>query len=108
MSIHKTIKELIQFYVQINYEKYLNDNNLKYIPDNNIKNIVNSFYDGPKRKEHIKSFVVNGIKKLNKSTNEKININLIENMLTEILEDSELAKNRVIKEIQLYQNQQHK
>ena len=29
MNVQKTIKELIQFYVQMNYEKHLKDNNIK-------------------------------------------------------------------------------
>ena len=105
MNVQKTIKELIQFYVQMNYEKHLKDNCITYIPEAEIYLVVNKFYDGEKRKAHIKQFVNNGIITLGKKLNEECNYTNISLMLDEILNDDALAKTRVIEEITLYQRQ---
>ena len=104
MNIQKTIKELIQFYVQTNYNKYLKDNNITLIPKNEIHYIVNKFYDGEERRNHIKMFVLNGIKTFAEKSGEQLNYNNIEKLLNDILEDQELGKTRVIQEIIIYQN----
>jgi len=105
MNIQKTIKELIQFYVQTNYNKYLKDHNISFIPENQLSRVINEFYDGKQRKTHIKSFVINSIKTLAENNNETLNYNNIQLMMDEILEDDELAKSRVTQEILIYQKQ---
>jgi len=103
MNVQKTIKELIQFYVQTNYNKHLKDHNITFIPENEIKNVVNIFYDGEERKNHIKTFVLNGIQTIAEKSSDKLNYENIKILLNDILEDEEMAKNRVIQEIILYQ-----
>jgi len=107
MNVQKTIKELIQFYVQMNYEKHLKDNNIKCIPEEEIYFVVDKFYDGEKRKAHITQFVLNGIKTLAEKSNNECNYTTIKLMLTEILEDDKLVKTRVIQEITVYQRQKN-
>jgi len=105
MNVQKTIKELIQFYVQTNYEKHLKDNNMTHIPEIEIAAVVDLFYDGEKRKAHIKQFVIGGVKTLAEKNKEVCNFTNINIMLTEILDDDNLAKTRVIQEISVYQRQ---
>jgi len=102
MALQKTIKELIEFYVKINYEKYLEENTITTIEKNEIRQVINGFYDGEKRKEHIKKFVLNGIQKLSENGGH-CDLKKINTLLDEILHDSELCKNRVFNEIILYQ-----
>ena len=108
MNVQKTIKELIQFYVQMNYEKHLKDNNIKCIPEEEIYFVVDKFYDGEERKAHIKQFVLNSVKTLAEKSKEDCNYTNITLMLDEILEDDKLAKTRVIQEITIYQRQKNK
>jgi hypothetical protein len=108
MNVQKNIKELIQFYVQMNYEKHLKDNNIECIQEEEIYFVVDKFYDGEKRKAHIKQFVLNGIKTLASKSKDECNYNNITLMLNEILDDDQLVKTRVIEEITIYQRQKSK
>ena len=103
-TIQKHIQDLIFFYVRSNYEKYLKDNKISIIPDNKISKIVNELYTD--RKEHLKSFIKDGLKKILKK--EYPGDLVIINIYTEIFEDDELCKNRIITEIQLYQEKSTK
>lgn len=101
-TIQKHIQDLIFFYVKTNYSQYLKDKNIKYIPNNNISEIVSKLYTD--RKEHLKLFIKDGLKKL---LNDQYPGDLvIVNIYTEIFQDDELCKNRIISEIKLYQEQQ--
>ena len=62
MSIQKHIKDLIFFYVKINYNEYLKDKNIETIEDEEIDSIINMLYD--ERKEHIKIFILKSLQKL--------------------------------------------
>ena len=98
-TLQKHIQDLIFFYVKTNYNKYLEDNNIKTIPDDNISSVVSSLYTD--RKEHLKSFIKEGLQKILKD--EYPGDLVIINIYTEIFEDDDLCKNRIINEIKLYQ-----
>jgi hypothetical protein len=100
-SIQKHIQELIFFYVKTNYTQYLKDNHLSSIPEKNIATVVSELYID--RKEHLKAFIKEGLKKILKD--EYPGDLMIINIYTEIFEDDELCKNRIIAEIRLYQEQ---
>jgi hypothetical protein len=102
MALQKTIKELIEFYVKINYEKYLEENKITTIEEKGIRQVIDKLYDGTKRKEHIKKFVLNGIHKLSENGGH-CDLTRINTLLEEILYDSEICKNRVYIEIITYQ-----
>lgn len=102
MTLQKTIKDLIFFYVKSNYEKYLKENNIIIIPDSEIENVINKLYDG--RKTHIQLFVKDALKQLyEKKMNEYPGDQTIKNLLLNIFQDDDLCKNRVIIEIKLHQ-----
>lgn len=101
-TIQKHIQDLIFFYVKTNYSQYLKDKNLKSIPNDDISKIVSELYSD--RKEHLKVFIKSGLKKILKD--EYPGDLVIINIYTEIFQDDELCKNRIIAEIKLYQEQQ--
>lgn len=101
-TIQKHIQDLIFFYVKTNYSQYLKDKNLKFIPNDDISKIVSELYSD--RKEHLKGFIKSGLKKILKD--EYPGDLVIINIYTEIFQDDDLCKNRIIAEIKLYQEQQ--
>ena len=46
------IKELISFYVKVNYEEYIKENKLKYIETSKLKDLISEMFD--QKKEHMK------------------------------------------------------
>ena len=107
MALQKTIKELIEFYVKINYEKHLKDCEITSIPEAEIRKVIDKFYDGEDRRKHIRIFVLNGIQKLSENGGH-CDLNKINILLEEIMNDECIVKNRVYTEILLYQKSKNK
>ena len=102
MSLQKTIRDLIYFYVKTNYNEYLKDNNIKMIPENEIENIINKLYIN--RKDHIQIFIKDSLKKLyEQKMDEYPGDQTIKNILINVFQDDDLCKNRLIIEIKLHQ-----
>lgn len=98
-NLQNTIKDLIFFYVKTNYEKYLIDNQIENIPDEEIKNVINKLYTD--RKEHLKIFLKKSLKNLLKD--EYPGDLIILNIFTDIFNDDDVCKNRLIIELRMYQ-----
>ena len=99
-NLQNTIKNLIFFYVKTNYEKYLKDNNINNIPDNEINTVIETLYT--ERKDHLKIFLKQSLKELLK--NDYPGDLVILNIFTDIFNDDNICKNRLILEIRMYQN----
>ena len=102
MSSNKLVQELILFYIKENYNKYLNDHNINKIPDNQINMVISNLYT--EKKEHLKEFLKGSLKKVMKE--DYIGDLALLNICTEIFNDDNLCKNRLIMEIRNYQNNQ--
>jgi hypothetical protein len=103
MGLEKQIKDLIFFYVRTNYDNYLTENNIRTIPDNEITSVITALYS--ERKEHIQKFIKESLIKLYENSMDKYPGDLvILNILTDIFSDDNLCINRIVKEINLYQN----
>ena len=98
-NIQKNIKYLIFFYIKTNYDNYLIENKIKFIQDDKIDHVISTLYT--ERKEHLKVFIKESLKKLLK--NEYPGDLVILNILLEIFADDNLCKNRLITEIKLHQ-----
>ena len=95
------IKELVSFYIQVNYDEYLKKENLKEIPEDKITDVINSMFDS--KKDHMIKFVKTSLKDvLGSEYPEDRKIDVIFN---EILEDKDYCINRLSKEIITYQKQ---
>lgn len=101
MSLQKNIKDLIYFYVKTNYDNYLKENNIKFIQNDKIDDVISELFES--RKDHIKEFIKQSLKKL--LNDEYPGDQTIQNILLTIFQDEELCKNRVIVEIKLHQQQ---
>ena len=99
-TLDKHIKDLIHFYVKTNYESYLMNHSLQVIPDNEVDNVISKLYD--ERKEHLREFIKSSLKKMLKG--EYPGDLVILNILTDIFDDDELCRNRLVLEIRLHQN----
>ena len=76
-------------------------NNIKCIEDDKIDRVIGVLFES--RKEHIKIFIKESLKKLLKD--EYPGDQTIQNILLNIFQDEELCKNRLIVEIKLHQQQ---
>ena len=100
-NLQNTIKDLIFFYVKTNYEKYLTDNQMVSIPNGEINNVINKLYTD--RKDHLKVFLKRSLKDLLKG--EYPGDLIILNIFTEIFNDDNVCKNRLIIELRMYQKE---
>ena len=101
-TLQKQIKDLIFFYVKINYEKYLSDNDITSIAEDEIKGIINSIY--VERKIHIQAFVKNSLQKIYTEKNEEYpGDSTVNSIFINIFQDDEYCKNRISIEIIDYQ-----
>ena len=101
MSLQKNIKDLIYFYVKTNYDNYLKENKIQFIQNDKIDDVISELFES--RKDHIKEFIKQSLKKLLKD--EYPGDQTIQNILLTIFQDEELCKNRLIVEIKLHQQQ---
>mgnify|MGYP001175927848 CR=1 FL=1 len=93
------IKELVIFYIKVNYEDYLKENKLKIIEESKIKSIVSEMFDS--KKDHIQEFVKTALKDILKD--EYPGDSTINKIFSEILADKDFCVNKVFIEIKAYQ-----
>jgi hypothetical protein len=93
------MKDIIFFYVKYYYDKYLSENNLSILNETQINDFINTHYTN-KGKE-IKDYVRNSLKK---NLGDKYNSLTVENILLELFNDIDMAKERLKIEIIDYQN----
>ena len=99
MSDNKLIEDLIMFYVKENYNNYLKENEISKIENDKIESVVDKIYTD--RKPHLRTFLKTSLQQLMKE--DYIGDLLLTNICTDIFSDDELCKNRIIKEILLFQ-----
>tara|TARA_B110000285_G_C14674399_1_gene401815 strand:+ start:235 stop:549 length:315 start_codon:yes stop_codon:yes gene_type:complete len=93
------IKELISFYIQVNYDEYLKEKKIKFIPEDQIKTVINNMFDA--KLEHMIVFVKNALKDILKD--EYPDESKIDLLFTEILDDKDYCINKLFIEIKIYQ-----
>jgi hypothetical protein len=93
-SLPNLVKEIIYFYVKYYYEKYLKDNSLDKMSEDDINKFIGIYY-GEKQQE-LKDYIRKSLKK-----NQGDNYSSIatENILLEIFNDTDMAKERIRLEI---------
>ena len=99
MSNNKLIEDLIIFYVKENYNNYLQENKISKIEDDKIETVVSKIY--LERKVHLQEFLKTSLQQIMKE--DYIGDLVLTNICTDIFNDDELCKNRIIKEIKLFQ-----
>ena len=102
MSLQKNIRDLIHFYVKMNYNEYLKESNITVIPESEIENVITDLYDN--RKKHIQTFILESLSKLYEDRDEEYpGDRTVKNILLNVFQDDELCKNRLSIEIKLHQ-----
>lgn len=99
MSIAHRIKEIITDFIKDKYFDYLNFNNILIINNNELKLILSDFYNN--NTKELKNLIRTTIKNEIQSEYPSMTI---ENTLFDIFQDSHLNINRIILEIENYQN----
>ena len=93
------IKELISFYIQVNYDEYLKEEKIKLIPENQLKKVISNMFDT--KIEHMIIFVKTALKDILKD--EYPDENKIDLLFKEILDDKDFCINKLYIEIKTYQ-----
>lgn len=101
MSLQENIKNIIFYYVKKKYNEHLEIENIKIISDIQLQDLVDNLYT--KEKESLQKYIRNCLKDMYQ---ENYNGALVENIIYDIFDDEELAKNRVILEIKSFQEHQ--
>ena len=101
MSLQENIKNIIFYYVKKKYNEHLDMENIKIISDIQLQDLVDNLYN--KEKESLQKYIRNCLKDM---YGENYNGALVENIIYEIFDDEDLAKNRVILEIKSFQEHQ--
>jgi len=97
-SLVSLVRDITLFYVKHHYEKYLKENNLKIIPSNDLRNLVNNLYE--EKKTPLSKYIR---KTLKENQGDKYSSMATEQIILEMFQDPEYSKNRVVMEIENYQ-----
>ena len=97
-SLPNLIREIVFFYVKYYYDKYLTEHRLTTMADEDIDAFIQQYYTNKDRevREYIR-------KTLKQNQGTAYNSIAVENILLEISNDPEMAKDRIKLEIQDFQ-----
>ena len=96
------IRDIVFYYIKYYYDKHLEENKLKRLSDEEISPFVDKlFNDNPKK---MKKYIRDSLKK---NQGDDYNSMVVENILLEMFDDIEFAKNRLINEISSYQGNEN-
>lgn len=97
-TLPNLIKDIIFYYVKYYYDKYLKDHNIQNMSDSDIDMFIQTNYS--EKTNEVRNYVRNSLKK---NLGADYNSIATENILLEIFNDPELAKERIRLEIGNYQ-----
>lgn len=100
-SLPNMIRDIIFFYVKFYYDKYLTEHNLSSMTETNIEDFINIYY--VEKQQDLKDYIR---KSLKKNLGSEYNSIAVENIIMELFNDSDMAKERIRLEISDFQQQQ--
>jgi len=98
MSLQEKVRNIVFYFIKKEYKAYLNKNSLKYIEQHKISDVVDDFYI--KKEKILKEFIRKNLRRMMKDDYPGA---LVENIIYDIFEDENLAKNRIVLEIEQFQ-----
>lgn len=98
-EIIQMIEKIIIHYVKFNYHDHLKKNNLSKIQDSDLQHFIDEMYNS--KKQNLSKYIRECLKE---SLGNEYPSLVVNNIILEIFDDDELAKNKVILEIQNYQD----
>jgi hypothetical protein len=97
-SLVSLVRDITLFYVKHHYEKYLKEKEVKIIPSTELRELVNRLYE--EKKIPLTKYIR---KTLKENQGQKYSSMATEQIILEMFQDPEYSKNRVIMEIENYQ-----
>ena len=104
MDILECIRTVTYKYMKNQYENYLLDNNVKTLKKNEIISVVNEMYNNDTKKNEAIDYIKTEVLDIYNNNAEEIDEEELDEILEEIIDDKELLINRVVIEIENYQN----
>lgn len=99
-SLPNMIRDIIFFYVKFYYDKYLTEHNLSSMTESNIEDFINIYY--VEKQLDLKDYIR---KSLKKNLGNEYNSIAAENIIMELFNDPDMAKERIRLEIVDFQFQ---
>jgi hypothetical protein len=97
-SLPNLVKDIIYFYVKYYYDKYLKDNSLDTMTESDIDTFIGIYYG--EKQQDLKDYIR---KSLKKNQGDDYSSIATENILLELFNDTDMAKERIRLEIQDFQ-----
>ena len=101
MSLSNLIRDITFKYVKFYYDKKIDELNKKHMSSDDIKSFVDKMYD--EKKQSLKDYIRNSLKKIYSDANDEYPLVAVENIISEMSDDINFTKERVINEIENYQ-----
>jgi hypothetical protein len=92
------IRDIVFYYIKYYYDKHLTENSLERLLEEEISPFVDNLFNNNPSK--MKKYIRDSLKK---NQGNDYNSIVVENILLEMFDDIEFAKNRLINEISIYQ-----
>ena len=106
-SLPNIIKNISFHFVKLNYNKYLEDNKMEEIPKERLDEVVGELYD--QKQTELKKFIRGTLRRNFPDYDQNFSMKTsTEEILLEMFEDPDFAKNRIVLEIEGYQESKKK
>lgn len=106
-SLPNIIKNISFHFVKLNYNKYLEDNKMEEIPKDRLEEVVGELYD--QKQTELKKYIRGTLRRNFPDYDQNFSMKTsTEEILLEMFEDPDFAKNRIVLEIEAYQESKKK
>jgi hypothetical protein len=97
-NLNENIRNIIFYYIKQKYNNYLKENNKTYVEQQELEDLIDKLY--VQEKNVLQEYIRGCLRDMMANS---YNSPLIENIIFEIFSDEQLAKNRVVMEINSFQ-----
>ena len=106
-NLPNIIKNISFHFVKLNYNKYLEDNKMEEIPKERLDEVVGELYD--QKQTELKKYIRGTLRRNFPDYDQNFSMKTsTEEILLEMFEDPDFAKNRIVLEIETYQESKKK
>ena len=106
-TLPNIIKNISFHFIKLNYNKYLEDNKIEEIPKERLEDVVCELYD--QKQNELKKYIRGTLRRNFPDFDQNFSMKTsTEEILLEMFEDPDFAKNRIVLEIEAYQESKKK
>ena len=106
-TLPNIIKNIRNHFIKLNYNKYLEDNKIEEIPKERLEDVVCELYD--QKQNELKKYIRGTLRRNFPDFDQNFSMKTsTEEILLEMFEDPDFAKNRIVLEIEAYQESKKK